>query len=225
MQKYFIVILLFMAPALSMAQGYGSGRAKTWDFSVAGIYQQEGSAGGQGGSSFDVDSAFGLGINVGYHLTDHFNISADFEFLRPDYKANIVEEPFPPDGSLPTVDTIRHEMQQFNGRLKATYYFTDGPFVPYIEAGVGWTWLDSNIASGPPQGYCWWHPWYGYICDSFVETFDETELSYGGAVGLRYELPNSSFIKASYNLWELDTDSERTAPQLESFRIEYGWRF
>jgi len=225
MQKYVLVILFLVAPALSMAQGYGSGRSKTWDFSVGGIYQMENSAQGQGGSSLEVDNAYGLGFNLGYNITSHFNINFDFEFLRPDYKATVIEEAFPPDGNPGTTETIRHEMQQFNGRLKATYYFLDGPFVPYIEAGIGWTWLDSNVANGPPQNFCWWHPWYGYVCDSYVDTFDETEASYGGAVGMRFELANRSFVKASYNLWELDTSSDRAAPQLESFRIEYGWRF
>jgi hypothetical protein len=32
-------------------------------------------------------------------------------------------------------------------------------------------------------------------------------------------------IKASYNLWKLDAGSSRADPELETFRIEYGWRF
>ena len=34
-----------------------------------------------------------------------------------------------------------------------------------------------------------------------------------------------TIIKASYNVWALDTDGPRADPQLETFRIEYGWRF
>ena len=97
--------------------------------------------------------------------------------------------------------------------------------VPYIEAGIGWSFIDSNVASGPPQGFCWWHPWWGYICESFVDTFSSTEFSYGAGVGVWNELIGNSFIKASYNVWALDTDGSRADPQLETFRIEYGWRF
>jgi len=225
MKKSLLTILFLIAPAISMAQGYGSGRAQSWDFAVGGIYQYGDASDGSNGSSLDVDSAFGLGFNVGYNFNNHFNISADFDFLRPDYTATIISEPNPPDGSPPVQTDINHRLSQFNGRLKGTFYFTEGPLVPYVEAGFGWTYLDSNVADGPPTGYCWWHPWWGYICQSFNSTFSSTETTYGGALGLRYELAGGTFIKASYNVWKLDTGSERADPQLESFRLEYGWRF
>jgi len=224
MRKLFVFTLFIVAPAVSMAQGYSANRAQSWDFSIGAIYQNGDKAGGESGSSLDVDSAWGLGFNVGYNFTNHLNISADLEFIRPDYKAVVITEPNPPDGTMDTT-VINHRLSQFNGRLKGTYYMTDGPLVPYIEAGFGWTYIDSNVASGPPTGFCWWHPWWGYICESFVNTFSTTETTYGGAIGLRYELRGNSFIKASYNHWILDTKSERADPELTSFRIEYGWRF
>ena len=224
MRKLLLTVFLFAVPALSMAQSYGNGRAQTWDFSIGAIYQQSSATAGDGGSSLDVDGVVGIGFNLGYNLTDNLNLSADFDYLRPDYTAIVVVEPNPPDGSQQST-RIDHRLSQFNGRFKGTYYFTDGPLVPYIEAGIGWSFIDSNVASGPPQGFCWWHPWWGYICETFVDTFSSTEFSYGAGVGLRYELVGNSFIKASYNVWALDTDGPRADPQLETFRIEYGWRF
>lgn len=97
--------------------------------------------------------------------------------------------------------------------------------MPFVEDGIGWSYIDSNVASGPPQGICWWHPWWGYICELFVDTLSSTEFSYGGALGFRYELVGNSFVKASYNYWLLDTGGPRVDPILETFRIEYGWRF
>jgi opacity protein-like surface antigen len=225
MRKIFFTTLFLVVPAVSLAQGYGNTRAQSWDFSIGGIYQKANISKGQGGSSLEVDNAFGLGFNIGYNFNNRLNMSADFEFLRPDYTAVVLSEPNPPDGSPPVISTIEHRLSQFNGRLKGTYYFTDGPFVPYVEAGFGWTYIDSNVADGPPQGFCWWHPWWGYVCQSFVNTFSTTETTYGGALGVRYEMAGNSFIKASYNLWKLNTGSERADPQFESIRIEYGWRF
>ncbi len=49
--------------------------------------------------------------------------------------------------------------------------------------------------------------------------------SYGGALGFRYDMVGNTFIKASYNLWKPDTGRSRADPELETFRIEYGWRF
>ena len=225
MNKFLLAILFLVAPAISMAQGYGSGRAQTWDFGIGAIYQGTDTSDGQNGSSLKVDNAWGLGFNIGYNFSDHLNISVDFDFLRPDYTATLLTEPNPPDGSGLVETTIDHRLSQFNGRLKGTFYFTDGPLVPYVEAGFGWTYIDSNVADGPPQGFCWWHPWWGYICESFVNTFSSTETTYGGALGIRYELAGNSYIKASYNLWKLNTGGDRADPQLESVRLEYGWRF
>ncbi len=224
MRKFYLVMTLFLVPAISMAQGYNRGKAQTWEFSVSGIYQQADVASADGGSSLEVDDDVGFGFNIGYNVSDRLNVSADFDFLRPKYTAVIVTEPNPPDGSMETT-TIDHKMSQFNARLKGAYYFTDGPLLPYVEAGFGWTFLDSNVASGPPQGFCWWHPWWGYICESFIDTFSSTEFSYGGALGIRYDMAGNSFIKASYNLWVLDTGGSRAEPELETFRLEYGWRF
>ncbi len=224
MRKFFLVVTLFLIPAISIAQGYNRGNAQTWEFSVSAVFQQADVAAGDGGSSLVVDDELGFGFNVGYNFSDHLSVSADFDFLKPRYSAVIITEPNPPDGSFDTT-TIDHKMSQFNGRLKASYSFTNGPFFPYIEAGIGWTYLDSNVASGPPQGFCWWHPWWGYICESFVDTFSSTEFSYGGALGIRYDMAGGSFIKLSYNLWLLDTSGSRAEPELESYRLEYGWRF
>jgi len=222
MRKIISIILVLVLPALSQAQS--NSRAQSWDFSFGALYQLESSAGGENGSSLDVDSAIGLTLGFGYNLNDRLNISGSFDFLRPDYTAFVVTEPNPPDGSQ-ELRQIDHELKQFNGRLKGTFYFTEGPLSPFIEAGLGWSYIDSNVADGPPQGFCWWHPWWGYICDSFVDTFDTTEFSYGGGLGVRYDMPGNSFVKASYNLWVLDTGGSRADPQLEDFRIEYGWRF
>ena len=224
MRKFFLVMTLLLVPAISMAQGYNRGNAQTWEFSVSAVFQQADVAAGDGGSSLVVDDELGFGFNIGYNFSDHLSVSADFDFLKPRYSAVVITEPNPPDGTMDTT-TIDHKMSQFNGRLKGSYSFTDGPFFPYIEAGFGWTYLDSNVASGPPQGYCWWHPWWGYICQSFVDTFSSTEFSYGGALGIRYDMAGGSFIKLSYNLWLLDTGGSRAEPELESYWLEYGWRF
>ena len=121
---------------------------------------------------------------------------------------------------------ISHTASQWNTRLKGTFNFVEeGPLVPYVQLGIGWTFLDSNVADGPPQTGCWWHPWWGYICENFYRTYSSTEFSYGGALGIRYEMPGNSFLNLSYDYWELDTGGSRANPSLESWRLQYGWRF
>lgn len=186
-----------------------------WSFAV--IAQDSESAGSAGGSVVDVDSAIGLGFGFGYFVGDRFSIGADIEWLSPDYRATLVDE----NGNTSTFD---HELSQFNFRFKGSYYFLDGPFTPYVELGAGWTYVDSNVADGPPLVGCWWHPWYGYICEGFYNTFDETSFTYGSALGLSYRLRGGTTLRLSYNTYGLDSD-DAPEPTLNAFRFEVAWGF
>ena len=217
MYKAVFTLLVLAAPALVNAQG---NRAGSWEWSFAGIYQDSSSSDGSGGSSLSVDSELGLGFGFNYNFNNRFALGADLEWLKPDYTAVIVLDEVPPQ-----TETIRHELSQFNGRIKGTWNMMEGPLTPYLEAGIGWTYVDSNVADGPPQTGCWWHPWWGYICSNFWDTYDSTEFSYGGALGLRYILRGGTMVKLSVNHYELDTGGDRTNPTLNAARLEFGWTF
>jgi len=216
-----LVILLFaFAPALSFAQ--------SWDISLAAVYQDSVSVGGSGGSesatpdtsSLNVKSELGFGANFTYNFNSHFALGFDIDYIKPDYTAIVVSEnPADPD------IVIDHRLSQWNGRLKGTWNFTEGPLVPFVDFGYGWTNFDSNVADGPPTTGCWWHPWWGYICENFYSTFSGTETSWGGGVGLRYNLRNQAFLKLSYNRWELESGGNSNDFTMESARLEYGWSF
>ena len=210
-------MLLIALPCISNAQ---SNRSESWDMSVSAIFQDSKVIGGEGGSSLDIDSETGFGFNFAYHFNSKLSLGMDFEFLRPDYMAVIVDE----NGVLPDI-VIDHQISQFNGRIKGNFNLMEGPFTPFLEAGLGWSVFDSNVADGPPTTGCWWHPWYGYICESFYSTFTDTLFSYGVGAGLRYDFIGGSFIKASYNYWEMDALGKTDEPAFEAGRIEFGWTF
>ncbi len=217
MRAIALTIIAALLPASAMAQ-FGEPK---WDFSIGAVYQESQFAGGLEGSSVSMDSELGIGISFNYALSSRFSLGADMDFISPDYTAILVSEDDP-------TETLRidHSASQFNGRIKGTFNFADGPLVPYAQVGFGWTWFDSNVADGPPQTGCWWHPWWGYICSNFYQTYQSTEFSYGGAAGLKYNLPgNASFINLSYDYWELDTGGDRANPSLTNWRLTYGWRF
>lgn len=220
MRNTLILILLMAVPTVAAAQNDTYRRPGAWEWSVIGIYQESKSAGGNGGSSLDIDSAVGFGFNFSYYLSTKFSVGGDLEFLRPDYDAVLVDE-----AGIEDDLRISHSMSQFNGRLKATYNFLDKPFTPFVEAGLGWSYFDSNVTDGDPIVGCWWHPWWGYICEGFYNTYDDTQFAYGAGAGLRYEFAGGSFIKASYNVWELDGLGAGIDPTLSSGRIEFGWSF
>lgn len=218
MKKTLLAIMLLSASFAAHAQRSSAG---TWEWSVAGIYQDSKNMDSERGSSLRLDGAAGLGFNVSYNLTDHFSVGGDFDFMRPNYKAVLVDDTVMP------VDTINidHKMSQFNGRLKANYNFMTGNLRPFVEAGIGWTYFDSNVADGDPVVGCYWHPYWGYICSGFYRTFTETTFSYGVGAGLKYKLAGGSFVKFSVNQWLLDGFGAAGDENVTAARIEYGWSF
>ena len=144
-------------------------------------------------------------------------VGADLEWLSPDYKATLLND----QGETTIID---HKFSQFNGRIKATYNFMDRPFTPYIEGGFGWTYVDSNVADGPPITGCWWHPWWGYICSSFFSTYSDSNFSWNVGVGLRFDLNRDMFIRGGYEMTTIDGNSSAD-PTFDAFRIELGWTF
>ena len=212
-----IAMLLVALPIISNAQG---NRADSWEATASAIFQESNNLGGEGGSSLDIDSAIGFGINFAYNLSSKLALGMDFEFLRPDYSAILIDD----TGARPDVE-FNHELRQFNGRFKGAYNFTDGPFTPFVEAGFGWSYFDSNVADGPPATGCYWHPWWGYVCANYYDTFDDTVFTYGLGAGLRYEFVGGAFIKASYNYWEMDGLGNSEDADLSSGRLEFGWMF
>lgn len=227
--RILLVALMTLLPMLAQAQSFRvPGAPQPWYLSISAIYQDSLSAGGNGGtatnapdtSSLNVSSELGFGLNFGYNFNEHFALGLDIEYIRPDYKATLAPED-PADDPI----FIDHELTQWNWRIKGTWNLTEGPFVPYVDFGYGWTNVDSNVIDGPPITGCWWDPWWGYVCDNFYSTFSSTETSWGGAVGLRYDLSMEGFLRLSWNRWELESGGNSSDLTLESIRLEYGWTF
>lgn len=211
------ILILLGLSGMSHAQSYSSGQG-TWEWSGAVLYQDSESASAGGGSTFEMDDAFGLGMGLGYYLSDRLIIGGDIEWLAPDYTATLVDE----NGVESRFD---HELTQINYRFRGTYLFSDGPLVPYAELGAGWTYVDSNVADGPPIVGCWWHPWFGYICDGYYETYSETLFSYGASLGVRYRTAYGMNFKFGYSHYEIDADDDMPDPSLASLRFEVIWSF
>jgi opacity protein-like surface antigen len=227
--RVLVLAVLALLPALVSAQSFRvPGTAQPWYLSISAVYQDSLSVGGEGGpetaipdtSSLDVNSELGFGLNFGYNFNKYLAIGLDIEWLRPDYKATLVPED--PNENPVIID---HELTQWNWRLKGTWNFTEGPFVPYVDLGYAWSNIDSNVADGPPLTGCWWDPWWGYVCSNFYQTISSTESGWGGGVGIRYDLPMEGFLRLSWNRWELESGGNSDDLTLESFRLEYGWTF
>lgn len=190
-------------------------RSDKWEASFKILNNQSTDIDGQNGSQTSMKSDFGWGFTLGYNLNPHILLNFDFSASTPSYKATLV------DGEDGSKHEINHKMDLLESQFNVVYNVFTSQFTPYIQAGAGWSFVDSNIAKGPPNSICWWDPWWGYVCDSYQNTYNDERFSYNVAVGFRYELDNSLFIRASYKQAFIDFSNSDDA-SIGSYHLELG---
>jgi opacity protein-like surface antigen len=222
MQKIIITIMMIAISPLAWSQGtfrYGPNeRAGEWNLAIEAIYLGSESSSGTNGSGLSIDDDWGFGFMINYNFTNHLALGFDMSFLKPRYEATFATE----DAGL---QTISHKLSIFNGQLKGTYNILEGPLTPYIDVALGWTSVDSNITDGPPTTGCWWDPWWGWVCRSFYSTYSDSAWTYGGGLGVRWDMTRDMFLRASYNVMVMDLSGVSNIDQFNMGRLEIGWRY
>jgi len=209
--------VLALTTATADAQSSGN-RANTWDVALQAVGNGSIDVDGEMGSSLSVDSEIGWGFGATYNFTNRLALGFDANTIRPRYEATFIEE------STMTPFTINAEARFWNFQARGTFNLIDGPLTPFIEGGIGWSHVDSNVADGPPITGCWWDPWWGYICQTFFSTYSDTRFSYSGAIGGRWDINRDYGVKATYGKLWIDASSGETR-DLDLWRAEFYWRF
>jgi hypothetical protein len=214
--------VLGIASWVPQAVAAESERAMKWQSSIPITFTSGGSW-DSAGSSVDMNDDVGWGFGFGYHLDNRFLVGADFTWLSANYDAHIAtdfDNDQIPDDSVDISGTLDAANMQFYGQ----WNILKGRFTPFLRASLGWTWVDSNIPSGPATGTCWWDPWYGYICNTWQPTFEDTSFAYGAAAGFRAELTERFFLEGSYSVLWVDFNRGGTQ-SLDGVRLNAGWTF
>jgi len=206
-----------LVSSMALAQQGGTFRSGTMESSFILKAQDSASIGYEGGSSVEIDSDYGMGFRFGFNYTPKLNLGFQFDWMSAPYTANLA----PADDQSDPVK-LRHKLDQWSGTVKGVYHFSEDKLTPYIEAGLGWTSIDSNIATGAPTTGCWWHPWWGYVCDSWQSSYSDSSFSYEFGAGLRYEPNNRTFVRASLSRKWIDSDFASSKPDFYYAQIEIG---
>lgn len=206
-----LIALFCQAPGAAWAALSESDRAEQWEFYIPLNYVSSETHGADGGTTVALDSDLGVGFGFAYNFNENFSLAFDLSFISIDFDANVATD----DMSVPFV-RVTGDLDSSTFQVRGQYNFMARTFTPFIRAGLGSTYIDSNIPDGPPTTGCWWHPWWGYICSTWQPTHDDTVFSYSAGVGLRWELtdtfytdiPNSAPIgSGSTSTWAIAPNS------------------
>jgi opacity protein-like surface antigen len=208
--------LVVLGGATTAEAQYREGR---WEFSLGTFYQLGTSIDGQEGTGLDTDDEFGLALGGAFNFSDRLATRFAFQWAGVGYDATAMDEDGRPVG-------ITGKYDSFTVSANLVYYLSEAQLSPYLGAGIGWTWIDTNIPNGPPYTWCWWDPWLGYVCSSSYATETIDAFSYQAFVGLRYTFDSDrSFLQLGYTSQWMDFSSASGTPRFDVITLDYGWIF
>lgn len=201
-------------PALSDTRGPG------WDFGIDAIYQDSTDIKFEGGSTASLDDDFGLAITFGYRFNDHLELAFALDWQTVDYDATLQSGLFPGV----SVD-VSGDMETFTPRLWLNYNFMEGPITPFVNAGIGWSFVDTNIPNSRVQVGCWWDPWWGYICTPYQSTKSIDDFVYQAGIGARWDLTNGFSLRLAYEKHWFDYGKATSTPDFDQFKLGIVFRY
>jgi opacity protein-like surface antigen len=194
-------------------------REGRWEFTLGTFYQLGTSVDGEEGSTLDTDNEFGFALGGGYNFSDRFATTFAMQWSGIGYDAVASSDEGGEVGISGTYDALT-----LTGNL--VYHFTDSQLTPYVGAGIGWTWIDTNIPNGPPSTGCWWDPWWGYVCYTDYPTASTDAFSYQATLGLRYTFDSdSTFLRLGWTSQWMDFDNASSTPRFDVIVLDFGWIF
>ncbi len=156
------------------------------------------------------DDAFVWGFGMGYNLNSHFTVRGEFTFGNPEYSIDF--------------NNVSGRAEAFTqtGKFNLDYNLIRGPVTPFITAGVGYFYIDSGIPSGSTEYWCWWDYWWGYVCEGYTPTHTETWFTANAAAGIRWDINESLFLKASVGANWIGADADWITAMEGMF--VFGWK-
>jgi opacity protein-like surface antigen len=209
--------LLAALPALGQPQIRGGSDEWSMNLLVVGSKQYQ----FEGGASVRNDGGFGLGLSAARNLNEHFSIGTDFVLSQFDFRARVAPAP----GNTASAFDTHGTMETAALRLNATWNLLARPFTPFLTAGLGVTYLDTDLATDPPDGGCWSYPWHGIVC-TVSPGGSLVRFTYGAAAGLRYDISrDSGFLRLMVGAEYIEIPEAVSTVGYVQVRADFGIRF
>ena len=222
-----LMTMLACAASVLLAVPAAAGAADregTWETTLGVVIQNSSDADFEGGTTAEFDSDTSFVFGLGYHYTANLEFGARLGIGTTDYEASIAVDGNG-DGNADGFAGVRGDLEFTTLLFDATWNMMSGPFSPFVTGGIGWNWVDTNIATGPPQTGCWWDPWWGYVCTSFQDTRTLDGFTYQLGVGARYDFTDTVAVHGSYRINWIDFDNAKGTPDFDGFQLSVGWKF
>lgn len=215
------LVVTLMLSALCSTPAWAE-RGPGWDFGGEVLWQDAQNLDFEGGSSADIDDDLGLALTFAYRFNARLELLFALDWNQIDYDFEVIE-----DSALPGVQGFSGsgDLETWIPRVGLNFNLLETDLTPFITAGVGWAFIDTNIPDSPPYTSCWWDPWYGYWCGTFQSTRSVDELMYNAGVGARWDLGDSITLRLAYEKHWIEVDSASGTPDFDQVKFGISARY
>jgi len=210
--------LIVLCAGVSLAQAQSSSMSYKEDIGVDLLYQGSHHMSFDGGSQVNLKDDLGFALTYTYRFTQNFELQTGMDFQWLSNEATVQGDggqSFKSNGSV----------HMFTPHIDGIYNFLPGHFTPYVSAGLGWSWIDTDIPSSPPYRACWWDPWYGYYCGVFQNTHSTNDFVYELGAGLRWDFDAGFTMRLAYQKRWIDVNQSAGKPGLDQIRLNLAIRY
>jgi len=171
------------------------------------------------GASAVINDRSSIAFGLGYNINPHIELTTQFASSSSNYTGTRIID----DGS-DTPEKFTSNLYTSSINFGFTLNLLSTPFTPYISANLGSTYIDSGVPTGDIGSFCYWYPYYGYVCSPTALTYTSTEFNYGAGLGLRYDFNRKLYIKGGANINVIETSSSNTA-DFTTYQFTFGFMF
>jgi opacity protein-like surface antigen len=214
-----IVSAILIAGLSSVAHGQAT-RDAGWEFGIDGVYQDAVEHSFEGGARADFHDDFGLSAYVGYRFNNRFELQFGLDWAIVDYDVTLQSDldpnlQFNGDGDI----------ESFTPKVSINFNLLDRPLTPFLTAGAGWAFVDTNIPNGPVEVGCWWDPWWGYTCLPYQSTKSFDDPAYQVGLGVRWDFNDSNSLRLLYERHWLDYSNASSTPDFDQLKFGVAFQF
>lgn len=198
-----LTVLILSVGTLAQAQpdpNFRYQRAGKWDYSLQTRYISAHDYSGESGSSLSFQDDLGWGFGFNYNFNQKFSLGIEFGWHTINYTALVIPEVTPHQA-----ETYSNSLDTSKFGLTGSWNILEGHFTPYVNGGIAWAMIDTNIFAGWGSG-CYWDPYWGYVCGTYPATYGTNATAYNIGLGGRLELGKSFFMRLGYEYGGMSVD-------------------
>jgi len=213
-----LALLALLACALPAA-AQSPLRTRTYEFYMSPIFTDSKSMSFDGGATARTDQGYGFGVGFAYNFSPNLNAGVELAWSEVYYRTTL--QPVGPGSGVNSSGFFDTGTLRF----KADWNILSTALTPFLTGGAGWTHVYTDIPVGPPQNSCWYYPWYGQICSTYVPTQNTTKFSYNYGAGVRWDI-GPWLVRGLVNQQYADNGGAQGNSTWTQWRLDFGmkWR-